>query len=49
VDREENDGKEDKKKQGEVTPPLDPVDEVDTLKKRKVSPTKTYIAEEVQS
>jgi hypothetical protein len=32
--------KEDQNKQGEVTPPRDPVDEDDPLNKRKVSPTK---------
>jgi hypothetical protein len=40
VDKEENNGKEDQQKQGEVTPPRDPVDETDPSKKRKVSPMK---------
>jgi hypothetical protein len=40
VDREETNGKEDQQKQGEVTPPRDPVDEADPSKKRKVSPMK---------
>jgi hypothetical protein len=40
VDKEENKGEEDKQKQGEVTPPRDPIDEVETSKKRKVSPKK---------
>jgi hypothetical protein len=40
VDKEETNGKEDQQKQGEVTPPRDPVDEVDPSKKRKVSPMK---------
>jgi hypothetical protein len=40
VDKEEEKGEEDKQKQGEVTPPRDPLDEVETSKKRKVSPTK---------
>jgi hypothetical protein len=37
---EETNDKEDQQNQGEVTPPRDHVDEVDPLKKRKVSPTK---------
>jgi hypothetical protein len=37
---EETNGKEDQQKQGEVTPPRDPADEADPLKKRKVSPMK---------
>jgi hypothetical protein len=37
---EETNGREDQQKQGEVTPPKDPVDEADPLKKRKVSPMK---------
>jgi hypothetical protein len=37
---EETNGKEDEQKQGEVTPPRDPVDEMDPSKKRKVSPKK---------
>jgi flagellar hook-basal body complex protein FliE len=40
VDKEETNGKEDQQKQGEVTPPRDPVDEADPSKKRKVSPMK---------
>jgi hypothetical protein len=40
VYKEEEKGEEDKKKQGEVTPPRDPIDEVETSKKRKVSPMK---------
>jgi hypothetical protein len=40
VDKEEGKGEEDKKKQGEVTPPRDPLDEADTSKKIKVSPMK---------
>jgi hypothetical protein len=40
VEKEENDRKEEKLKQGEVTPPRDPIDEVETSKKRKVSPKK---------
>jgi hypothetical protein len=42
VDKEENDGKEYKLEQGEVTPPNDPLDEVETFKKRKVSPRKLH-------
>jgi hypothetical protein len=37
---EETKGKEDQQKKGEVTPPRDPTDEADPLKKRKVSPMK---------
>jgi hypothetical protein len=37
---EETKRKEDQEKQGEVTPPRDPADEADPLKKRKVSPMK---------
>jgi hypothetical protein len=37
---EETNGKEDQQKQGEVTPPRDPADEVHPLKKRKVYPMK---------
>jgi hypothetical protein len=37
---EETKRKEDQQKQGEVTPPRDPADEADPLKKRKVSPMK---------
>jgi hypothetical protein len=40
VDKEETNGKDDQQKQGEVTLPRDPVDEVDPSKKRKVSPMK---------
>jgi hypothetical protein len=40
VDKEETNGKDDQQKQGEVTPPRDPVDEADPSKKRKVSPMK---------
>jgi hypothetical protein len=43
---EEINGKEDEQKQGEVTPPRD---ETDPLKKRKVSPPKTFFPEEIQS
>jgi hypothetical protein len=41
VYKEENNGKEDKQKQGKVTPPRDPIDETDPSNKRKVSRTKT--------
>jgi hypothetical protein len=37
---EETKGKEDQQNKGEVTPPRDPTDEPDPLKKRKVSPMK---------
>jgi hypothetical protein len=37
VDKEEDKGEENKQKQGEVTPPRDPIDEAETSKKRKVS------------
>ena len=37
---EEANGNEDQQKQGEVTPPRDPIDEADPSKKRNVSPTK---------
>jgi hypothetical protein len=37
---EETNGKEDQQKQGEVTPPRDPADKANPLKKRKVSPMK---------
>jgi hypothetical protein len=37
---QDKEGEEDKQKQGEVTPPRDPIDEAETSKKRKVSPTK---------
>jgi hypothetical protein len=37
---EERNGKENHQKKGEVTPPRDPADEADPLKKRKVSPMK---------
>jgi hypothetical protein len=40
VEKEEDKGEEDKKKQGEVTMARDPLDEVETSKKIKVSPTK---------
>jgi hypothetical protein len=40
VNKEEDKGEEDKQKQGEVTPPRDPLDEAETSKKRKVYPTK---------
>jgi hypothetical protein len=40
VDKEEDKGEEDKKKEGQVTLPRDPLDEVETSKKRKFSPTK---------
>jgi hypothetical protein len=40
VDKEEKEGEEDKKKQGEVTPPRNPLEEAETSKKRKVSPMK---------
>jgi hypothetical protein len=40
VDKEEDKGEEDKQKQGEVTPPRDPIDEAETSMKRKVSPMK---------
>jgi hypothetical protein len=40
VDREETNDKEYQKNQGEVTPLMDPVDEVDPSNKRKVSPMK---------
>jgi hypothetical protein len=40
VDKEEKKGEEDKHKQGKVKPPRDPIDEVETSKKRKVSPMK---------
>ena len=40
MEKEEKEGEEDKKKKGEVTPPRNPFDEVETSKKRKVSPTK---------
>jgi hypothetical protein len=40
VDQEETNRKEDQHNQGEVTLPRDPIDEVDPLKKRKVSPMK---------
>jgi hypothetical protein len=40
VNKEKDKGEEDKQKQGEVTPPRDPVDETDPSKKIKVSPTK---------
>jgi hypothetical protein len=40
VDKEEKEGEEDKQKQGEVTPPRNPLEEAETSKKRKVSPMK---------
>jgi hypothetical protein len=40
VDEEEKEEKEDKMEQGEVTPCKDPLDEVASSKKRKVSPMK---------
>jgi hypothetical protein len=40
VDQEENEGEENKQEHGEVTPPKDPIIEVETSKKRKVSPKK---------
>jgi hypothetical protein len=40
VDQEENEEKEEKLEQGEVTPRKDPLDEVASYKKRKVSPMK---------
>jgi hypothetical protein len=40
VNKEEKEGEEDKHKQGEVTPPRNPLDEVKKSKKRNVSPTK---------
>jgi hypothetical protein len=40
VDKEEKEGEEDKKKQGKVTPPRNPLEEAETSNKRKVSPTK---------
>jgi hypothetical protein len=40
VDKEEKEGEEDKHKQGEVTPPRNPLEEAETSKKIKVSPTK---------
>jgi hypothetical protein len=49
VDKEETNGKDDQKKKGELTPPRDPVDEVDPSNKRKVSPMKTYFPEEFKA
>jgi hypothetical protein len=40
VDKEENEGNEDKLEQGKVTLPKDPIDEAETSKKIKVSPVK---------
>jgi hypothetical protein len=40
VDQQENKEKEDKLEQGKVTPRKDPLDEVASSKKRKVSPMK---------
>jgi len=40
VDQEQDEGKEYKHEQGEVKPPKNPLDEVETSNKRKVSPTK---------
>jgi hypothetical protein len=40
VDKEEDEGEEYKKEQGEVTPPKDPLTEIKTSKKRNVSPNK---------
>jgi hypothetical protein len=40
VDKEEDKGEEDKQKQGEVTPPRDPLEEADTSKKINVPPMK---------
>jgi hypothetical protein len=40
VEKEEKEGEEDKQKQGEVTPPSNPLEEAETSKKRKVSPMK---------
>jgi hypothetical protein len=40
VEKEEDEGKEDKKKQGEVTRPKYPVEGTKTSKKRKISPKK---------
>jgi hypothetical protein len=40
VYKEEDKREEDKHKKGEVTPPMDPIDEAETSKKRNVSPTK---------
>jgi hypothetical protein len=40
VDKEENEGEENKQEHGEVTPPKDPITEAETSDKRKVSPKK---------
>ena len=40
MDKEEKEGEKDKQKQDEVTPPRNPPDDADPLKKRKVSPMK---------
>jgi hypothetical protein len=40
VDKEEDEGEEDKQKQGEATSPKDPLIETETSKKRKGPPTK---------
>jgi hypothetical protein len=40
VDKEEKEGEVDKKKNGEVTPPRNPLEEAKTSKKRKFSPMK---------
>jgi hypothetical protein len=39
-EKEEKEGEEYKQEQGEVTPPQNPLDDIDPLKKRKVSPMK---------
>jgi hypothetical protein len=43
VDKEEDEGEEDKQKQGEVTLPKDPLTETETSKKIKVSPKKPSV------
>ena len=40
VEKEEKEGEEDKQKQGEVTPPRNPLEEAETSKKKNVSPMK---------
>jgi hypothetical protein len=49
VDKEENDGKVDKPEKGEVTLPRDPLDEAETSKKRKVSPTNPTLRKKSKS
>jgi hypothetical protein len=49
VDKDKDEGVEDKQEQGEVTPPKDPLMETDTSKKRKVSPQKPSVRKNSRS